>query len=189
MLLKHWAELGIICLKYLDESGFERTSPLGYSYVRSGQQKHIYQPRRRGRRISILGLWQPQRSFEYGIVVGGFNTKRYLKLMNWQAQLAQQHLAQTGQITVIIQDGVSFHKSRVVQQQWQRWQQQGLFVFFLPPYSPQMNRIEEEWLHLKRDQLASRVFDDEYDVAMALIAGIEARGQRRGYSVVRFRFN
>lgn len=52
-----------------------------------------------------------------------------------------------------------------------------------------MNRIEEEWLHLKRHQLASRVFDDEYDVAMALIAGIEARGQRRGYSVVRFRFN
>ena len=31
LLLKHWAELGIICLKYLDESGFERTSPLGYS--------------------------------------------------------------------------------------------------------------------------------------------------------------
>ncbi|WP_442994305.1 transposase [Scytonema sp. PRP1] len=25
-----------------------------------------------------------------------------------------------------------------------------LYIFFLPPYSPQMNRIEDEWLHLKR---------------------------------------
>jgi len=26
----------------------------------------------------------------------------------------------------------------------------GRRLFFLPPYSPQMNRIEDEWLHLKR---------------------------------------
>ena len=65
-----------------------------------------------------------------GMVVGGFNTKRYLQLMKWQAQLAQEHLAQTGQITVIIQDGASFHKSRVVQQQWQRWQSSWFVCIF-----------------------------------------------------------
>ncbi len=54
----------------------------------------------------------------------------------------------TGQITVIVQDGASFHRSKVVQAFWQQWQQMGLFIFFLPPYSPQMNRIEDEWLHL-----------------------------------------
>ncbi|BAZ21376.1 putative transposase [Kalymmatonema gypsitolerans NIES-4073] len=26
-----------------------------------------------------------------------------------------------------------------------------------------MNRIEDEWLHLKRDELAGRVFEDEYE--------------------------
>ena len=40
-----------------------------------------------------------------------------------------------------------------------------------------MNRIEQQWLHLKRDELASRVFEDEYDLALAIIAGIERRGQ------------
>jgi putative transposase len=30
-----------------------------------------------------------------------------------------------------------------------------------------MNRIEDEWLHLKRDELASRVFEDEYDLALS----------------------
>lgn len=27
-----------------------------------------------------------------------------------------------------------------------------------------MNRIEDEWLHLKRDELAGQVFEDEYEV-------------------------
>lgn len=50
-----------------------------------------------------------------------------------------------GKITVIIQDGESFHCSKKVKQYWQRWQQQGLYIyFFLLLYPPQMNRIEDE---------------------------------------------
>lgn len=188
-MLQLWAETGAICLKFLDESGFARTSPLTYGYRRRGAQKRISQSAQRGRRISSLGFWQPQQSFEYGLVVGGFNSERYIKLVDWQAQKAQKRLAATGQITVLVQDRASFHTSQLVRQHWERWQQQGLVIFFLPPRSPQMNRIEDEWLHLKRDELASRVFDDDYEVALTVMAGIEARGQRRGYTVERFRFN
>ncbi len=52
-----------------------------------------------------------------------------------------------------------------------------------------MNRIEDEWLHLKRDELACRVFEDEFDLAMAIIAGIELRAKRRGFDAERFLFN
>ena len=83
--------------------------------------------------------------------------------MDWQAAIAQHHLHHTGQITVIIHDNASVHKSHFTRQHHQRWQQLRLYVFFLPPYSPQMNRIEDEWLHLKRDELAGRVFEDEYE--------------------------
>lgn len=180
---------GLICLKYLDESGFERTSSLNYTYSKRGEQKSIYQPRRRGKRISVLGFWEPQQSFEYGAVVGGFNSERYLQLLQWQAHLAQQRLEQTGKITVIIQDGASFHRSKKVKQYWQRWQQQGLYIFFLPPYSPEMNPIEDEWLHLKRHELSSQIFDDEYELAIALIYTIQNRANNGNYSVERFIFN
>jgi putative transposase len=90
---------------------------------------------------------------------------------------------------VLVLDNASFHKSQILRQHWHRWQQQGLFFFFLPPNSPQMNRIEDEWLHLKRDELSAQVFADEYEVAMAVIAGIEARGEKGGYPVERFMFN
>lgn len=188
-MLKQWAQEGVIRLLYLDESGFERTNPLTYSYVKRGKEHRIPKASRRGRRISVLGFWQPQERFDYGMVVGGFNTKRYLKLMHWQAERAEQHWLATGQFTLIIQDGASFHRSPEVQQYWQQWQAEGLCIFFLPPYSPQMNRIEDEWLHLKRHELSSEVFEHEYDLAITLIEVIESRGNRREYPVERFIFN
>lgn len=131
-MLKLWSHLELICLKYLDESGFEKCSPLSYGYARRGRQKRIHQPRRRGRRLSVLGFWQPQQRFEYAVMVGSVNSQRYIRLMEWLAQKASLHLASTGQITVVIQDNASFHRSRLVQQHWQTWQAQGLYIFFLP---------------------------------------------------------
>ena len=61
-----------------------------------------------------------------------------------------------------------------------------------------MNRIEDEWLHFKRDELNCQVFADEYDLAMAICAsqqrfaiadGLETRAVRGQYAVERFRFN
>ncbi|MDI9638004.1 hypothetical protein QM565_19965 [Geitlerinema splendidum] len=30
-----------------------------------------------------LGIWQPQQRFDYGLVMRGFNSQRFLKLMDW----------------------------------------------------------------------------------------------------------
>jgi putative transposase len=122
-------------------------------------------------------------------MLGTLKTSTYIELMDWQAQIAAQRLLQTGQITVIIQDNASVHKSLLARQQHQRWQQQDLYIFFLPPYSPQMNRIEDEWLHLKRDELAGQIFEDEYELASALIDGINHKAKQGQYSVERFMFN
>ncbi|MEH2261010.1 transposase [Nostoc sp.] len=96
-------------------------------------------------------------------MVRTLKTPTYVQLINWQAIRAAHHLLTTGQITVIIHYNASVYKSHLARQHHQRWQEQGLYVFFLPPYSPQMNRIEDEWSHLKRDELACRVFQDEYE--------------------------
>lgn len=188
-LLKLWAECGAITLKYLDESGCYCQSPTDYGYVQKGQQKRVVQQRRRGRRINIFGIWQPKQRFEYALMVGTLKSKTFLKLMDWQADTAQADLAATGQLTVIVLDNASVDKSQLSVAASERWQNQGLLLFFLPSYSPQMNRIEYEWLHLKRDELASRVFEDEVDLAQAIMTGIETRGRQGEYTVERFMFN
>jgi hypothetical protein len=180
---------GLICLKYLDESGFCLWSPVSYSYVKKGEQKHLEQTRRRGKRLSILGLWEPLISFEYGLTLGSFTAESYIKLMNWQAQQAEVRLAESGRITVVVQDNGSLHTSKQVQAQYSQWEEQGLYLFFLPKYCSQMNLIEPEWHQLKTHELAGRMFEDEYDLALAVMEAVEHRGQLGEYSTQRFKFN
>jgi putative transposase len=154
--------------------------PVEYSYFFRGEQKKLEQTSGRGRRIRILGLMQPSLSFIYGLVVGGFNSERYIKMMDRQATQAQKELEYSGRIRVIVQDNGPVHTSKAVQAKWSDWQTQGLYLFFLPQYCSQMNLIETEWHQLKRDELVGRMFDDELELAYAVIDGIDARAQAHG---------
>ena len=64
-----------------------------------------------------------------------------------------------------------------------------LFLFFLSPYCSQMNRIEEQWHQLRTHEIAGRMFEDEYDLALAIMDGMEARSVKGGYTLERFKFN
>lgn len=183
------AAVGEIDLFYLDESGFCMWTPVSYSYFFKGRQKRLEQTKRRGRRLSILGLWQPLVKFTYGLAIGSFTSESYIKMMDEQAKLAQSELKRTGKIRVIVQDNGSIHKSQKVQQKWSQWEAMGLYFFFLPPYCSEMNPIEVEWHQIKAHELVGQMFDDELDLAYAVMSGVEARGIAGGYAIERFRFN
>jgi len=70
-----------IDLKYLDELGFCAGSEPGYTYYKRGEQKRLEQTLRRGRRLSIVRLLQPEISFVYGLVIGGVDRKAYIKML------------------------------------------------------------------------------------------------------------
>ena len=173
----------------LDESGCCLESPLIYSYGQIGQQKSIPQNKNRGRRINIMGVREEARSLEYALKVGTYKAKNYVQFMNKQAERAMKRLFETGKYTVIVQDHASIHRANVAQEQVDTWSKQGLIIFSLLPYSPEMNRIEDQWLHLKRQELAGRVFDDEYDLILAIIQGIYNRSKQGDFSVERLMFN
>lgn len=69
------------------------------------------------------------------------------------------------------------------------WQAQGLYVFFLPAYSPELNCIEGEWHQVKAHQMQGRSFEMEYEVAFAVIEAIEERYREKGYACERYLFN
>lgn len=108
--------------------------------------------------------------------------------MDWVAAAAAETLKQTGRLTVIVQDNGPIHKSKLVRQQWARWQEQGLFIFFLPAYCSEMNPIEGQWHQLKAHEISGRMFDNEYDLALAVMDGMESRSEQGGCTLERFRF-
>lgn len=79
--------------------------------------------------------------------------------------------------------------SQTVREVLHRWEKQGLYIFFLPKYCSQMNPIELEWQHLKKDEIAGQMFDDELELAYAVIDGIQARGERGNYRTQRIKFH
>lgn len=120
-MLELAAAVGEIDLKYLDESGFCMWSIPGYTYYPVGEQKRLEQTKRRGRRLSILGLIQPIISFVYGLVIGSFSSTSYIYMMELEAQQA----ATIGRIRVIVQDNGSIHRCKQVQQYWSKWETSG----------------------------------------------------------------
>ena len=45
-------------------------------------------------------------------------------------------------LTVVVLDNAPWHVSKVIDDKLKQWQEKGLFVFHLPPYSPHLNLIE-----------------------------------------------
>ena len=196
------------CRKQSFQASLDATwLPCSLPYSQIGQQKSMEQSRKRyGSRISILGLWQAGKSFEYGLAQGGFNSKSYIKVMDWVAQKAEQRglggfpherlfqeaaclFSKTGKLTVIVQDNSLIHKSYEARACWSRWSEQGLLLFFLPAYCSDMNPIETQWHQLKAHEIAGRIFDNEYDLAMTVIQGMQNRSEVSDYYLERFIFN
>lgn len=51
-----------------------------------------------------------------------------------------------------------------------------------------MNLIEAEWYQIKTHERAGRIFEDEYDLAIAVIESVETRAQRSQHNTERFLF-
>ena len=50
---------------------------------------------------------------------------------------------------IVVLDNAGIHKGEVMQERRRQWQQKGLHLYYLPPYSPELNRIEILWKQAK----------------------------------------
>ncbi|WP_291598695.1 transposase [Bacteroides sp.] len=49
----------------------------------------------------------------------------------------------------MVLDNASVHRNKKIKELRSLWEQRGLFIFYLPPYSPQLNIAETLWRILK----------------------------------------
>jgi transposase len=56
----------------------------------------------------------------------------------------------------VIIDNAPIHTSDEFEEQIKRWQEEDLYVKFLPPYCPELNLIELLWRKIKYDWLTAR---------------------------------
>ena len=51
--------------------------------------------------------------------------------------------------TIVILDNAPTHSSKLFQSKIEEWEEKGLILYFLPPYAPELNRIEILWRFMK----------------------------------------
>jgi transposase len=54
-----------------------------------------------------------------------------------------------GKSTIVILDNAPTHTSNKFQDKIEEWEKRGLSVYFIPPYSPNLNKIETLWRFMK----------------------------------------
>ncbi len=77
-------------------------------------------------------------------------------------------------VTVVVLDNAPPHVANQVQDRRPFWLKRGLFLFYLPSYSPHLNIVEVLWRHLKYQWLRPQDYLDTqalfYQVRQALAA-------------------
>ncbi|MEM7761393.1 MAG: transposase [Cyanobacteria bacterium P01_A01_bin.40] len=102
-----------------------------------------------------------------GLSFGSVKGQTYVQMMQWLALRAAVQLRRKGMISVVLQDNASIHTCKLVKTHLATWQEQGLFLFQLPPYCSAMNLIEGEWGQIKAHHIRGQMFEDKVDLIMA----------------------
>lgn len=138
------SEQGLIDLYYGDESHVcsEGYVPYGWQFP----NEDVYVPSQRGFRLNIFGLISRENKCLWATSQESINT-------NFVIQFLDNMSFNIHKNTFIVLDNASVHTSKQFQELLTLWQQRGLFVFYLPPYSPHLNIAETLWRVLKTDWL------------------------------------
>ena len=112
-----------------------------YARARRGIQVRGTKPGKRQKRTNIIGaLWSDRhialQCYEHSTSSAFFEDWFEFELIP---------LLPTG--AVIVMDNAAFHRKNAL---WKIAEKYGVFVLFLPPYSPELNPIEHSWANFKR---------------------------------------
>ena len=157
---------------FLDECGFAPTLPTGYSWGRLGTRLVVPYEAPQGRRVNVVGalapdgpdgprfLYQTRRKAD-----GRFDAAALVAFLERLAQAGAP-----GRPCVVVLDNYSVHHSQAVKDALPGLAERGVRLWYLPPYSPELNPIEALWKQAKYQDLPER----SHPTDVALQAAVEA---------------
>ena len=79
-------------------------------------------------------------------------------------------------LTVVVLDNAAVHRARIIKERLAVWQKRGLFLFYLPRYSPHLNIVETLWRKLKYEWLAAKDYETRETLCYAVRLALKAVG-------------
>ena len=143
--LKKLEDSGYIDLYFGDESHFGLTPNVPYAW----QTKHnpILLPAAKGKFLNVVGLMNRKNDLFFEMNETTFNTDKIICFLDrFAAQIVKK--------TVVVLDNFPIHRSNKFKAKIKQWEEDDLLIYFLPPYSPELNLIEILWRRIKYNWLS-----------------------------------
>lgn len=150
-------------------------------YVPYGWQfddEEVWMPASRSGGINCFALLSRDNHCRFETTDHNINSSFFLDQMERFSWETAHTLQLEAKITVVVVDNASTHTAKQVQERREVWQERGLFLFYLPPYSPHLNIAEVLWRKLKgewlqaRDYLSSDLLSYQTRLALAGVGSL-----------------
>ena len=138
--LKALENSGYLDLYFGDESHSGLTPNVPYAWQR--KDNPILLPAAKGKFLNVIGLMTRKNNLFFEVLETTFNTDKVISFMD-------RFVAQTVKKTVVILDNLPIHKSNKFMAKIQEWKEHDVLIFFLTPYSSELNLIEILWRRIK----------------------------------------
>lgn len=150
---------GTIDVFYGDESHVCSEGYVPYGWQFQGEDVCILSER--GHKINCWGLINRQSKCFWATTVQNIDSQFIVnQLENLSFQIIRE--------TVIILDCARIHTSKLMKERIPYWQNRGLYIFFLPPYSPHLNLAEILWRKLKCEWLVPEDYLERENLSYAV---------------------
>jgi putative transposase len=152
-----------LTLAYLDECGFSPSQPVNYSWTAAGTRKALPYENPQGRRVNALAVLLadgPTPSLWWDRVPRTLTSPDLLAILPAIPN-------PTGRLVVVMDNG-SLHVSRMVKDALPSLKAQGIELYYLPPYSPELNDIERVFGGIKHHGLPKRRYPTVPDLLDAV---------------------
>lgn len=155
-------EIDLDNLIFIDESGTKLGETSDYAYAQSGQRVSSAEPKNKGNNISIISAIGLS-----GVIAAMFCSCTF-DSRAFECFIERHLLPSLRPGHILILDNVSFHKSNAIKESLNRL---GVRIVFLPPYSPELNPIENMWSKIKsylRSKMIKTIKDFQFHLKTAL---------------------
>jgi len=129
---------------FADESGFSLTPSVPYGWQAPGERYCL--PSQRSSTQSVFGLLSQHNELWTYWAEKTITSEFVIDSLN-------QLVSKSKKITLLVIDNARIHTSKAFQACLPQWEEKGLFIFYLPVYSPHLNRIERLWQKIKHQCL------------------------------------
>lgn len=157
--LEHLSQNGLIDLYYGDETHFCSEGYVPYGWQFPGED--VYVPSEKGFRPNVFGLVARDNRPVWA------TTQKSINSVFVMGQLEALSFKVT-KPTVVVLDNASVHRAKCIKERIPFWEQRGLYIFYLPTCSPELNIAETLWRKMKKEQIDPQDYDTHDSLAYAV---------------------